>query len=61
MEELKWSLHELMQENDKLISGIHTSNKSSHEYLVEYQSQFDKVIQLEHEILAYIGKAKIHS
>ena len=60
MEELKWSLHNLMQENDQLISGIHISGESSHEHLAEYQSQFDKVIQLEHEILAYIGKAKIH-
>ncbi len=60
MEELKWSLHYLMKENDKLISEIHTSGESSHEYLAEYQSQFDKVVQLEHEILAYIGKAKIH-
>ncbi len=60
MEELKWALHNLMQENDQLISGIQKSGESSHEYLAEYQSQFDKVIQLEHEILAYIGKAKIH-
>ncbi len=60
MERLKRSLHDLMLENDQLISGIHKSGNSSHEYVAEYQSQFDKVIQLEHEILTYIGKAKIH-
>lgn len=60
MEKLKNSLRDLMQENEQLIAGIHTSGESSHDYLREYQSQFDKVVQLEHEILAYIGKAKIH-
>ncbi len=60
MEELKNALRELMQENDQLIAGMHSSRENSHEFLAEYQSQFDKVIQLEHEILAYIGKAKIH-
>jgi hypothetical protein len=60
MEQLKRALHDLMQENDQLISGIRNSGESSHEYLAEYQSQFDKVIQLEHKILTYIGKAKIH-
>jgi hypothetical protein len=60
MEHLKRSLRDLMLENDQLISGIHKSGNSSHEYVAEYQSQYDKVIQLEHEILIYIGKAKIH-
>jgi hypothetical protein len=60
MEELKHALADLMKENDQLIFGIQKSGKSSNDYLAEYQSQFDKVIQLEHEILAYIGKAKIH-
>lgn len=60
MEQLKNALANLIKENDQLIFGIHRSGKSSNDYLAEYQSQFDKVIQLEHEILAYIGKAKIH-
>jgi len=60
MEELKHALTDLMEENDQLIFGIQKSGKSSNDYLAEYQSQFDKVIQLEHEILTYIGKAKIH-
>ncbi|NNJ88646.1 MAG: hypothetical protein HKP53_04540 [Eudoraea sp.] len=60
MEHLKHTLRDLMQENDQIIFGIRKSRKSSHEYLAEYQRQFDKVIKLEQEILAYIGKAKIH-
>ncbi len=60
MEQLKAALEALMEENEQLISGIHTSGNSSNRYLAEYQSQFDKVIQLEHQILTYIGKAKVH-
>lgn len=60
MEQLNRSLRNLMKENDELISGIYQVGVRSREYLAEYQSQFNKVLQLEHRILEYIGMAKIH-
>ncbi|MEZ2414326.1 hypothetical protein ACA086_05125 [Muriicola sp. E247] len=59
MDQLKRSLKKLMNENEDLILAIRKSGKSELHYFDECEAQFAKMMQLERDILAYIGKAKI--
>jgi hypothetical protein len=60
MEQLKIRLRELMEENEYLIFSIHKDGIRSKDTVANCNVQFQKVAQLEHEILEYIGRAKIH-
>jgi hypothetical protein len=59
MDGLKRSLNSLMGENKDLILTVRKSGKSELHYFDECEAQFSKMIQLERDVLAYIGKAKI--
>lgn len=60
MELLRFRLQELSEENERLIFSINTSDQASKDSIASSNQQFKKVIELEHAILEYIGKAKIH-
>jgi len=60
MEKLKLRLRELMEENENLIFSIHKKGIRSQQTVANCNIQFQKVAELEREILEYIGKAKIH-
>lgn len=60
MELLRHRLQELSEENEKLIFSVNTSEQASKDSIKSSNQQFKKVVELEHAILEYIGKAKIH-
>ncbi|NNK21411.1 MAG: hypothetical protein HKP07_08885 [Flavobacteriaceae bacterium] len=59
MDRLKRCLDSLISENEDLIIAIRKSGKSELHYFDECEAQFSKMMQLERDVLAYVGKAKI--
>jgi hypothetical protein len=60
MDELKRSIKRLKLENEQMIKKMRSTREGEQEHFPECQAQFKKVMQLEREILDYIGRAKIH-
>ncbi len=60
MERIRTALHLLLKENAALINSFRESGESAHQHFDACETQFQKLLQLEREVLTYIGKARVH-
>ncbi|SMP21404.1 hypothetical protein SAMN06265375_103313 [Muriicola jejuensis] len=60
MERIRTALNRLVKENASLINSFRESSESAQQHFDSCETQFQKMLRLEREVLTYIGKARVH-
>ena len=61
LENIRRGIRTHFRENEKLIHSIGNPQRVAARHLADCEAQYQKMLHLEREVLAYIGKARIHS
>ncbi len=61
LEGIRRDIRNHVRQNEKLIHTIGNPQRVAAKYLADCEAQYQKMLRLEREVLAYIGKVRIHS